>query len=236
MDARVTADGWRLDLLGGFALVVEGRQLLVSHAGQRLLALLAVRGPSHRSTVAGTLWPEASEKRAAGNLRSVRWRLPWPDAVISRGAELALHPELTVDLTVRLLASAQSVPDHAPSDLATELLPGWDEPWLDLPREQLRESGLQALERRGVALLADGHLLDALTCATRAIGVDPLREPAYRLLVQVHLAEGNPAAALRVGRDYAQLLERELGLGPSGQMLALLRQLPRPRDAAVTFA
>lgn len=229
-------DAPKLELMGGFQLQIDGKTLNVPHGGQRLLALLAVRGPTQRAVIAGTLWPDASEARASGNLRSVRWRLPWPEAVISRGRDLALNPTLTVDVASRLGAGRQAVPDRPPSDFVTELLPGWDETWLDLPREQLRESGLQALERRGVAMLADGHLFDALACATCAISVDPLREPAYRLLVEVHLAEGNPAAAMRVVRDYADLLERELGLAPSSQMHALLRQLPRPRDAAVTVA
>ncbi len=213
-------DAMNLSLLGGFHLEVGGAPVAVPPGGQRLMALLAVKGPTSRSVVAGTLWPEVNEARAAGNLRSVRWRLPRRDLVIGEGRELRLAPQCDLQ---------ETHPEQA-------LLPDWDEPWLVLPRAELRERGLRSLERRGVALLADGRHLDAMTCARTVINADPLSEPAYRLLVAVHIAEGNPAAALRVEREYAALLERELELAPSSQMLALLRLLDRPRDVAVTVA
>jgi DNA-binding SARP family transcriptional activator len=64
-----------LRLLGGFRLTVDGRTRRVSPSGQRLLALLALRGPHPRSYAAGTLWGDVSESRALARLRTAVWRL-----------------------------------------------------------------------------------------------------------------------------------------------------------------
>ena len=66
----------RLQVLDAFALTIDGEPVEVAHPAQRLLALLAVkRHPLARSYTAGTLWLDHTEERAAGNLRSVLWRL-----------------------------------------------------------------------------------------------------------------------------------------------------------------
>ena len=55
-----------LRLLGGLELVVGDRSIELAPAGQLLLAFLAVRRRSAlRSVVAGTLWLDCSDQRAA---------------------------------------------------------------------------------------------------------------------------------------------------------------------------
>jgi DNA-binding SARP family transcriptional activator len=47
----------------------------------------------------------------------------------------------------------------------------------------------------------------------------------------VHLAEGNPAEALRQYESYRRLVRDELGLAPTGEIRALVvRLLGRPAD------
>src|SRR2546428_12110934 len=66
-----------LRLLGGFELRVGARPIALSLGPQRLLAFLALHTrPATRSFVAGTLWPEAAEERAAPNPRSPPRRIP----------------------------------------------------------------------------------------------------------------------------------------------------------------
>jgi DNA-binding SARP family transcriptional activator len=57
-----------------------------------------------------------------------------------------------------------------------------------------------------------------------ATAAEPLRESAHRLLIQVHLAEGNVAEAVRQYELYRGLLATELGIEPS---LAIKRLLWR---------
>src|SRR5439155_505806 len=73
-----------VSLLNGFLLKRGEEVVLLPLACQRLLALLAFHDrPVFRTFVAGTLWPEFSEERAAACLRSTLWRLHRPagDAV-----------------------------------------------------------------------------------------------------------------------------------------------------------
>ena len=79
-----------LFLLDTFALRRRGQPLQIAASGERLLALLALHGrPASRKTVAGKLWPEKPDDRAAGNLRSVLWRMP-PGLIEAMGTHLAL--------------------------------------------------------------------------------------------------------------------------------------------------
>ena len=49
----------------------DGRRLNVPEGSKRLLAFVALHsGRVHRWQTAGTLWPDGSDERAAGNLRS----------------------------------------------------------------------------------------------------------------------------------------------------------------------
>jgi DNA-binding SARP family transcriptional activator len=66
-----------------------------------------------------------------------------------------------------------------------------------------------------------------------AVSAEPLRESAHRELVEVHLAEGNVAEAVRQYDVYRHMLRRQLGLAPSPVMRRLVAPLlacpARPR-------
>src|SRR4051812_34504394 len=91
-----------LELLNGFRLTVDSRPCEVSDAIQRLVALMALgRHPLSRAIVAGTLWPEKPESRAAANLRSSLWRLTGAglrSAIICSGSSLEINPAVHVDV------------------------------------------------------------------------------------------------------------------------------------------
>lgn len=68
--------GFMIAVLGGFGLFWGASVLRVPRASQRLLAFLALHGGAvERAAVAGTLWPDASERHAYSNLRSALARL-----------------------------------------------------------------------------------------------------------------------------------------------------------------
>ena len=69
MGASLCGARSHLRMLGGFEVTVDGRHVDIADASQRLLVLLALSGkPQRRTRVAGTLWPEKPEARAAANL------------------------------------------------------------------------------------------------------------------------------------------------------------------------
>src|SRR4051812_9037715 len=66
-----------ISVLGGFAASSDGRQLQVPARAERLLAYLALVGrPVRRPQLAGTLWLDSPDEKAAASLRSTLWRLP----------------------------------------------------------------------------------------------------------------------------------------------------------------
>lgn len=223
----------RLSLTGDFQLLVEDRSVAVPHGVQRLLAFLAIaRRPIQRSTVAGHLWPDVPEWRALGNLRTALWRLRrLPRAVVRTIDErLTLDPSLEVDLEELTKLSSEILAADDPLPLqrlvqlvdASNILPAWEDEWLVVERERFHELRVRALERACELLMARGDAFGAVRACLAAVEAEPFRDSAQRLLVRAHLTEGNHAAALRTYLAYRDLLQSELGLGPSELMEELM--------------
>jgi hypothetical protein len=64
----------------------------------------------------------------------------------------------------------------------------------------------------------------ALEAALAALRSDPLRESAYRAVIEVHLAEGNLHEARRQYLACLRMVRAELSLSPSTAMLDLGRR------------
>lgn len=93
-------DRVRVTLLGTFTVHAGGAAVDLPVSARRLLALLAVEGPTTRSGAAGTLWPEVTEEHALGSLRTTMWRLRQRcgSLVDLAGERVALAPGVQVDL------------------------------------------------------------------------------------------------------------------------------------------
>jgi DNA-binding SARP family transcriptional activator len=66
----------RLTLIGNFAFWRGTQELAIAPSGQRLIALLALKGrPVGRLHVAGTLWPDCPTERSLADLRTMLWRV-----------------------------------------------------------------------------------------------------------------------------------------------------------------
>jgi DNA-binding SARP family transcriptional activator len=217
---------WRLSLLGAWQLTGADRPVEVGPNGQRLFALLAIRGPCDRSYVAGTLWPDCSDPRAKGNLRATLSRLHRRRlAEVLHFANGALSLRMDVDVDVRaLLATASGILAgtlHAPCRsllpalTGNALLLGWYEDWVLHERERLQSMCLRALELLASRTLAEGDAPAAVEAALAAVAMDPLRESAHRAVIRGHLAEGNPTEAQRQLCRLRGLLRDEFGAAPS---------------------
>jgi DNA-binding SARP family transcriptional activator len=232
----------RLTLIGSFALRRGSQELAIAPSGQRLIALLALRNrPVGRLHVAETLWPDYPTERVLADLRTALWRVNQSsDQVIDASPScLRLGPGIEVDVR-NLMASARLL-NHAAigsqaldldlvdlRDLTGELLPSWDDDWVQDEREALRQTRLHLLENLAMALSASGSHTDAIQTALAAIRLEPLRETAHRILIQIHLAEGNWSEAHRQFERCRRLFREELGIEPSNSMHRLLEIMPRP--------
>jgi DNA-binding SARP family transcriptional activator len=226
----------RVSVLGGFRLVEGHAAMPVPGSAERLVAFLALaRGVVKRALVAGTLWPEASERHAFGNLRSALSRLGAAGrrAVRSDPVDLELASDVLVDvrdargLALRLLAPDAPRPaDLSPATvvvLTDELLPGWYDDWVLVEAEEWRQLRLHALEALARHLTKAGRFGEAVAAATASVRAEPLRETAHASLIRVHLAEGNHSEAVRQLETLRALLRAELGLEPSARLDELVR-------------
>lgn len=197
----------------------------------RIVAYLALHGPTARQRLAGMLWPNATQENAQGSLRSGLWRLQLkrPGIIDAQPGNLALSTDLTTDVGA-LEEAARAVADGAPvgtDELArllrvNLLLPEWHDEWIIPERERLRQLHLHALESLADHLIDAGDLALAHQVSLAELTADPLREAPHRHLVRLHLRQGNLALAHQQYRSYAELLERELGVAPNPSVGALL--------------
>ncbi|MEU5655145.1 BTAD domain-containing putative transcriptional regulator [Streptomyces sp. NPDC047737] len=222
-----------LRLLGGFRLELGTEHVDLSGNAQRLLAFMGLRGQACRTVLAGTLWPDVTEGRARGSLRTTLWKLPRsePPLISCCGDVLRITPALRVDVHALTRTALGVVRDPGPAPHALpalglltveDLLPGWDEDWVLLEREHLRQLRLHALDELAEALIRQGRPALAIEAAWASVRAEPLRESAHRAVVSAHLVEGNVGEAVRHYETFSRLLKEELGVAPSPRFARML--------------
>jgi DNA-binding SARP family transcriptional activator len=227
---------FRLDLLRGFSLTVDGRRIPLIWSAQRLVAFLALKErPLTRTYVAEALWPETSRAKANANLRSTLWRVQRScgNCLLEVSVQqICLAPHVVVDLVHgsqvarRLLDASRPCDDILTAEtrahLAADVLPDWyDDDWVIVEREQFHQLRLHALEAMSARLVSAARYGEAVDAGLAAVMAEPLRESAHRALIEAHLAAGNLCDAVRQYRDCERLLLEELGVQPSGPMRRL---------------
>jgi DNA-binding SARP family transcriptional activator len=229
------ASRYGLHLLGAFRATDRGAQLLLPPSTSRLVAFLAIaRRPVERTRVANALWTDKSEERAHANLRSCLWRVrqTGPGLIACTPTHLRIGEDVWIDVS-ELERAADGVADPGrsfdPDGVDTmwfsdELLPDWYDDFIEVEREQFRQLRLHSLELLATRLLGIGRPERALTVAFTAITAAPLRESAHRLVMSIHLSEGNVAEAIHQFVLLRTLLDRHLGAEPSQAARQLVSQ------------
>ncbi len=228
---------FQLTLFGPFELRLHGEVIPRWHTrqGQWLLALLALHAnrPVERSWLAGTVWPESTESQALANLRlSLTFLRRALGAEAWRLQSLTRH---TLTLTV-----ADEDVDALEFDRAVEagdarsleaavalyqgpLLAGCPEAWIVPERERRALACVAALER--LAKVGERDPARAARFLRRAIDLDPLREGAWRALMEALAGAKDYAGAIQAYRELRALLREELGVEPSQETAALFSRI-----------
>jgi len=244
----------RIDLLGGFTATYnnEAIKALEKARLQELLAYLMLHrhAPVSRQKLAYAFWPEASDKQARKNLRTLlsRLRQALPDAddflvVDAQAVQWRADASCTLDIAdfeqaLVEVGRAQQVENQA-SALETaiecyrgELLPDCYDDWVAPERERLRNAYQRALEQL-ILLLEEQRRYDAaIRYGQRLLREDPLHEAAYRRLMRLHALNGNRAGALRIYHTCTNVLQRELGVEPGVKTREAYQRLLNPTATA----
>jgi DNA-binding SARP family transcriptional activator/Tfp pilus assembly protein PilF/energy-coupling factor transporter ATP-binding protein EcfA2 len=238
MGARVS-----IQLLGPVHVEVAGAPLAVdTRKATALLAYLAVTGrPQSRESLAALLWPEADSADARAALRRtlsvLNAGLGAGTLAIDRASVALREGQAEADLA-RFRAMLGRARGHrhesdkaCPSCITAlevalaldrgEFMSGFalrdseafDE-WQVAEAESHRRDLAGALERLARSLAAAGATERALAAGRRWLELDPLHEPAHRLLMQLLATAGEPAAAIGQYRDCVRILDQELGVAP----------------------
>ncbi|HEV2093306.1 MAG TPA: AAA family ATPase, partial [Rubrobacter sp.] len=230
---------------GGVPVEVDTRKAIA------LVAYLAVTGRRHtRDALAGLLWPEYNQARSRAALRRTLSSLKEARSegwlrVDRDGVDLARDGvSVDVDRFRGLLAECRAH-GHPEAEVCAECLPPLAEAaalhrddfmagfglrdsvafddWQFFQAEGLRRELAGALERLARGLAARGEWEAAIAHARRWLALDPLHEPAHRLLLALYAWSGQRAAALRQYRECVRILGKELGVAPLEETTGLYR-------------
>jgi DNA-binding SARP family transcriptional activator len=242
-------------VLGPVELTVDGGPAPPELLWRKPMALLIYLGCSPRRVrsrehLVGLLWPDKSEPQARHSLnealRIIR-RVAGDDAVATEGAQIRLAPEaLRMDLDEFERRMNAGRADEASALVGGEFLEGFAIPgasdfedWLTAERARWRRRMVQAVVAAGAVALDRGDLAQAQETAERALGLEPLSEPAMRLLLSAMALAGERPAALERYARFSAALRDGAGTDPSGETNALVTRIRddrlsrRPADAAV---
>lgn len=222
--------------------------------GVALVAYLAATGEVQgRETLSTLLWPESDQSRSRAGLRSAlysinnsdmgRWLVADKESI---RLNLGSADEVDVALFQRLLAEVDAhqhavnelcetclnrlelavalYSDHFMTGFTLENSPAFDE-WQFFQGDALKGGQRRALQ----LLLAHMHhttrFEEAIPYAKGLLALDTLDEEAHRNLILSYAQAGQKSAALRQYERCVNLLEKELGVAPEAQTVALYEQV-----------
>ena len=220
--------------LGALFVRLNGVELKLSPAAQRLLIYLAIKGPAiDRSTLAGVLYSESSEVRAQGNLRTLvsRTKLKVPDHLVSDRNEVRLNGRFWVDandvdtgdlLSLRFRWRGAFLEDHGAKDTL------YDE-WVRRKRVRIEQ---RFTTRLHAAMSQAEELRDWARCRELAhflTDFEPWSEAGFRGLLRATHETSGPASARALYERFTTRLQTEAGAEPTAETVALADTLLSPR-------
>lgn len=248
------SSGLRLQICGLLAIEHAGRALGESRfpgrQGRRLWAYLVLnRGRAlPRDELAEAIWGEDMPDAWDDDLNALVSRLraalrPFAAAGIAIRGEpgrytLDVPADAFVDFERGWRALLRAETSLRDGDIASTLmealiarsvasrgfLVGETGPWVEAQRRALADTELQALELAAEAELRAGKAMAAHRLGRELVGLDPLRESAYRLLMRALAASGNRALAVRIMEECRAALRTQVGAAPSAETERVFRE------------
>ena len=214
-----------------------------------LVAYLALAElPQSRDMLATLLWPDLDQERAHAALRStlptLSLLLPETWLTVDRQTIRLKSEVVWVDTRAFLAFLAQSRSHSHPADTLCpeclsllehaialyhdDFLTGFTltdsveyDDWQMFQRGWLRRECAGALRKVAAYYGGEGHYDEAMAYARRWLSLDPLHEPAHRMVMQLYAVNGQRAEALRQYLDCVTVLDTELAAPPEDATTAL---------------
>jgi len=208
---------------------------------QELLAHLLLHRRAHpREKLATLLWPRGTTQRAKAYLRKALWQLrqslnaddtdaasllcvegDWVQACLEENASVDVVDFEDAFDAVQDCSASEMSPSQvralkcAVSLYTGDLLENWYQEWCLAERERLKDIFLRMLDRLIRRCEQDEAYDSGIQYGMRALRIDPARERVHRHLMRLRARAGDRIGALRQYERCADVLEQELGVGPS---------------------
>ncbi len=208
-----------------------------------------------RGSLAVLLWPDKPKKSANANLRqtiarirdalgettgdvveitphALRFQSPAADVDVLRFERLIAESRQHAHVDGALCEACVSRLHEAVDLYRGEFLRGLDmntsdafEEWLMLCREQYRRQMLEALHALARHYERLNDINRSREFAQRQLDLEPWREEAHAQVMRALASAGQRSAALAQYRECCQMLERDLGIGPSNELRVLFERI-----------
>lgn len=247
----------KVRLLGRFEVAIDDHPVCAWDGARGLTIfkyLLTHRGrPCPRDVLMDLFWPDVSPHQARNRFhvalsslrRSLRAVGDMPIVEFREGA-YGLNPELELQVDVddfsRLVETGERAQGDGDTDAAIAcygqavtlyrgdlLAESPYDDWALLPRETLRVTYLDVLDRLAALHLAKESLGPCIAVAQLILQQDPCREDAHRLLMRCYAKQGRVHEALRQFEFCARALATTLGSAPSRTTVELHRSIHTSR-------
>ena len=236
----------RLCLLDTPMLKSSGGDVALQLRYRKALGLLgflsAERNRNHsRAFIASLLWPDLDEPAARVNLRQVLSILsklfsnkPFEDGLKVNRHFIALHdhPLLQLDIFDLETLHQMEAPFHEDSLLTGEFMAGYSLPdceeyesWLADKRAFYRSCQVRLLNTLLARAQADQQSGLVISYVQKLLQIDPDNESLLREAMRLCTDHGQSRLALRLFENFAQRMERELGVLPDNTSQTLYNQL-----------
>lgn len=223
-------------LLGTPIISVDQTEVTPSYAKiAALLYYLILRGEASREEIATLLWGDKNSEKARKNLRNTIYQTNRElgiEAIISPNRSmLAMNPDIDISCDVQLFLSD---PVHQLHLFKGEFLENFYikncqefDFWIEKIKSQLEKTYLTACQQLLEKQERLSDLEGAENLILRMISMDEFNENHYLSLMKLYLEEGQTRKIIETYHRLAQLLDRELGIGPGEAIKNLYYQVVR---------
>jgi DNA-binding SARP family transcriptional activator len=221
---------------------------------RELLLYFLVHEQATKDAVGLALWPDASSaqvrnafhvtlhhlRRLLGDQRWIAFernvyrldRAPAPgvtldadvDAVLGAAARLRAAARRQERLDEAALDAGRAALDRMRGEFAAGVLA---EDWVVAHQDRVRAAWADGMDALARLYAAAGRPGDTVAVCEALVAREPLRESAHRLLMEAHVARGEPARALAHHEALVALLAREVGAPPARETRALADAIRR---------
>lgn len=229
---------FRLTLLGGFGLAVDGKRLkFATRKESSLYAYLILhqeKGAIRRERLAGLLWPDVDEQRARRNLSTALWRIK---VTLDKSEAASLAPQTSGDAVgIRLDPDAVDVLkfqwlledserhdeadrlqllQEAESLYSGDLLEEYEEEWCEEARRHLRTQYVYVLRKLSAIHKNQAEYARAAQFTRKLVAIEPLDEEGHKELMLLYHLSGDRNTALKQYETLQKNLREELGIEPN---------------------